>query len=378
MRTKRKSEKEKARAAIYERANFSFIRYGSVWEDADVLCDALEPAAKGGRLLSIGSAGDNALALLTLDPEDVLVVDVNPAQLACLELRVAAFRRLAEAELLEFLGVDPSERRLRIYSKKIREYLRPEARHYWDSHPRLVARGVIHAGKFERYLRMFRRWVLPFIHPERRIRQVRTSKTPTMKQEFYERTWDTPRWRWAFRFFFGPKVMGRFGRDPEFFAQVSGEVPIADRLLARTRHALTELPVQSNPYLAYILTGTYPPEARPRYLRPEWIRTIRKRLDRLRWVEGSVDQMARGRFDGFNLSNIFEYVGPEEHERLYTAMVERANPGARLVYWNLLVPRSCPPALADRVDRLETLAGELHDRDLAWFYEAVHVDEVRR
>ncbi len=44
------------------------IRYGSVWEDADVLCEALAPVAPGGRLLSIASAGDNVLALLTLDP----------------------------------------------------------------------------------------------------------------------------------------------------------------------------------------------------------------------------------------------------------------------------------------------------------------------
>ncbi|MCH7890232.1 MAG: DUF3419 family protein, partial [Gemmatimonadetes bacterium] len=51
---------------IEERASFESIRYGSVWEDADVLCEALAPVAKGGRLLSVASAGDNALALLTL------------------------------------------------------------------------------------------------------------------------------------------------------------------------------------------------------------------------------------------------------------------------------------------------------------------------
>src|SRR5687767_9317141 len=87
--------------------SFNFIRYGSVWEDADVLCEALSPVARGGRLLSIASAGDNALALLTLDPAEVVAVDLNPAQLACLELRIAAFRTLDDRELLAFLGMPP-------------------------------------------------------------------------------------------------------------------------------------------------------------------------------------------------------------------------------------------------------------------------------
>ncbi|HXC65465.1 MAG TPA: DUF3419 family protein, partial [bacterium] len=52
------------------------IRYASVWEDADVLCQALAPVAKGGRLLSIASAGDNALALLTLGPSRVVAADM--------------------------------------------------------------------------------------------------------------------------------------------------------------------------------------------------------------------------------------------------------------------------------------------------------------
>src|ERR1035438_6503552 len=48
------------------------LHYSCVWEDADVLCQALAPVAQGRRLLSISSAGDNSLALLTLDPSEVV------------------------------------------------------------------------------------------------------------------------------------------------------------------------------------------------------------------------------------------------------------------------------------------------------------------
>src|SRR5438105_4028356 len=107
--------KQPPMAEIQKRAAFTFVRYGCVWEDADVLCAALEPVARGGRLLSIASAGDNTLALLTLDPAEVIAVDLSAAQLACLELRMAAFRRLDDPALLAFLGVTASSSRLETY-----------------------------------------------------------------------------------------------------------------------------------------------------------------------------------------------------------------------------------------------------------------------
>src|SRR5712692_898837 len=120
-----------AGAAVEKRASFAFIRYASVWEDAEVLCDALAPVAKGGRLLSIASAGDNVLALLTLDPAEVVAVDLSGAQLACRELR-------------------PD--------------LSTAAQQFWDGRAEDLATGIVHAGRFEHYFRLFRRWVLPWIH----------------------------------------------------------------------------------------------------------------------------------------------------------------------------------------------------------------------
>lgn len=362
-------------AAVEKRASFTFIRYASVWEDAEILCEALAPVAAGGRLLSIASAGDNALALLTLDPAEVVAVDLSGAQLACLELRMAAFRRLDDSGLLAFLGITASAARLETY-RRLRPDLTAAARDFWDAHPQTVAGGVIHAGKFERYLRAFRRFLLPLVHSKRTIEQLRKPRSPEEQVDFYDQRWDTWRWRGLFRVFFSRAVMGRLGRDPAFFAHVEGSV--GERILARTRHALTALPAHSNPYLAYIMTGTYPPDALPRYLQPAHTSTIRDRLDRFRLVQGSLPGAGEGRFDGFNLSDIFEYMSPAAHERCYEALIERANPGARLAYWNMLAPRCCPTGENGRVTPLADLSARLHARDRAWFYQAFHVDEVRR
>ena len=95
-----------AEASVRTRASFRFVRYASVWEDADILCEALAPRAGGGRLLSIASGGDNALALLTLDPAEVVAVDLSTAQLACLELRIAE-HQLKTLLMSRVLAVEP-------------------------------------------------------------------------------------------------------------------------------------------------------------------------------------------------------------------------------------------------------------------------------
>lgn len=358
-------------------ARFDFVRYASVWEDADLLCAALAPVAPGGRLFSIASAGDNALALLTLDPAEVVAVDISRPQLACLELRIAALRRLDDTAFPAFLGADPARDRLSTYTT-LRDALSPASCAFWDAHPRDVARGILHAGKFERYLELFRCRVLPLVHSRATVAKLASLTDPEERARFYAERWDTPRWCQLFRLFFSRAVQGRLGRDPAFLAHASGDV--AGRLLERARQILASPASTHSPYVARMLTGNYPPHLRPRYLRPEQLAVIRERLDRLRLVQGTADEVGQsalaGPFDGFNLSNIFEYAAPEAHENWYGALAKRARPGARFVYWNLLVPRGCPPSLAGIARPLPELAAALHTRDQLRLYETVHVDEI--
>lgn len=362
-----------AEPPIQERASFGEVRYGSVWEDADVLCRALAPSAQGGRLLSVASAGDNALALLTLDPREVVAVDVSRAQLACLALRIAAFRVLDDDELLGFLGVERHEDRLDAYGH-LREELPEFARAFWDDRPEVVARGVVHGGRFEAYFDLFRTRILPWIHPRRRVEALLEPRDRAGRERFHREHWDTLRWRLLFRIFFGRRVMGRLGRDPEFFRHVDG--PVGEVIRRRSRRGLVELPTHSNPYLVRIMTGGYRPAALPPYLRPENRAVIRSRLDRLTLHHGTVEE-APGSFDGFNLSDVFEYMGPDQHRDIYEALLERARPGARLVYWNMMVPRACPLPLRHRVTPRDREAVALLARDRAFFYDALRVDEVR-
>lgn len=357
------------------RADFSAIRYAQVWEDADILLRGLD-IQPGDTCLSIASAGDNALALLTRNPARVYAVDLNPAQLACLELRVAAYRQLDHAALLELVGSRPSARRAELYAR-LRGALDGPARAFWDARPGLVEAGIGSAGRFERYFATFRRHVLPLIHGERTVDALLRGGDRAARLGFYEQRWDTWRWRLLFTLFFSRFVMGRLGRDPAFFNYVEGGV--AARIMARARHALTELDPAENPYLQWILRGSHT-TALPCALRPEHFAVIRANLDRLAWrcatVEDFLATVPPRSIHRFNLSDIFEYMSPENATALFERIAAAAAPGGRLAYWNMLAPRSRPASLAGRLRPLPETAATLHREDKAFFYSAYVLDEV--
>lgn len=364
------------RSEAAARADFTAIRYAQVWEDADVLLEGLD-VQPGDTCLSIASAGDNALALLTKQPARVIAVDLSPAQLACLALRVAAYRTLDHGELLELIGSRPSGRRAELY-QRCRPVLDDEPRGFWDAQPALIAGGIGGAGKFERYFALFRTRVLPRVHDRATVEALLHPRSLEERRAFYDQQWNTWRWRLLFRVFFSRLVMGRLGRDPEFFRFVEGDVGGA--ILARTHHALTQLDPSRNPYIHWILTGTHGTEL-PYALRPENFETIRGNVDRLEWhlasVEGFLQRAGSRTIDRYNLSDLFEYVSPAAYHQTLEEIVRCSRPGARVAYWNMLVPRRRPEAMADRLEVLDDEATRLHRADRAFFYSAFRLERVR-
>lgn len=359
---------------ISARAAFDRVRYANCWEDAEVLLAALRPRA-GQRVLSIASAGDNSFSLLSTGAR-VVAADLSVAQLALVELKRAAIRRLSREEGLAFLGLAEGEDRARVYAELAGE-LSGEARAFWAANPEAISGGVVHAGKFEAYFRLFRTRVLPLIHRRKTVLSVLEERSPEQREAFYRERWHNWRWRLLFRVFFSRFAMGRLGRDPEFFRYVEGSV--AERILSRARYALTVLPTHANPYLESILTGTFA-RSLPHYLRPEVWPRVKENLDGLTLFRGSVEQAARahgeGGFDGFNLSDIFEYLDVSLGEGIYRDLLAVARPRARFAYWNMLVPRRRPDSLAARVRSLEDESRALFARDLAFFYSAFVLEEV--
>jgi S-adenosylmethionine-diacylglycerol 3-amino-3-carboxypropyl transferase len=197
------------------------------------------------------------------------------------------------------------------------------------------------------------------------------------REAFYESCWNTWRWRLLFKIFFSRFVMGRMGRDPNFFRYVEGSV--AEHILKHTRYALTELDPANNPYLHWILTGTHG-AALPYALNEKHFEAIRSRIDNIEWyllsIEDYLSQHPGVCFDAFNLSDIFEYMSADNYEALLNQLVAAANLNARLAYWNMLVPRKRPQSMSDRLRPLDELAHRLYAQDKAFFYMDFIVEEV--
>jgi S-adenosylmethionine-diacylglycerol 3-amino-3-carboxypropyl transferase len=351
------------------------LRYAQCWEDADVLADALA-IRPGGTYVAIASAGDNALAMLAAGPARVIALDREPAQLAAFALRVAAYRTLTHAELLGLIGSRPHPDRRALYAR-CRPLLDDGAREYWDARPGAIADGIGGAGRFERYLTLFRTALLPLIHSDRTVREL-LACDDAGRARFYDERWDTLRWRLAFRTFFSRPVMSMLGRDASFFDQAGGAV--SARLLARIARSLRDDDAGANPYLRWILTGSHG-DALPLALRPESFDAIRANLDRLDVRRTSLQDFVGGydgpAIDGWNLSDVFEYVDEPAYAALLARIAAISAPHARLAYWNMLVPRRRPETLATFVQAREDVAAPLRGRDRVPFYGDFVVEEVR-
>lgn len=357
---------------IASKARFDFIRYAQVWEDADVLLEALRPLS-GGRLVSVCSAGDNALSLLTLNPEKVVALDLSEVQTFCLDFRIAALKTLSYEQLLEIMGSVPSERRLGLYTK-MRKALSPRSRTFWDLQEHILRAGVGSGGKFEKYFATFRKLLLPMLLSGYDIRQLLSPKNRKGREVFYETRFLNWRFKALMRFFFSKTVMGKLGRDPEFFAFAEGS--LSDNVMQRTRHALVELDPSENPYLHWILLGRHD-QTLPFWLRKENWEVIRGRLDRLHYEVCSLEtfvQREEGLWDGFNLSDVFEYMPQETSDRLLSDLAEHTRSGGRLVYWNMMVPRD-GSNLPHLLKPLPELSEALHAQDKAFFYSRFVVEE---
>src|SRR5262249_39621805 len=156
-----------------------------------------------------------------------------------------------------------------------------------------------------------------------------------------------------------------------FFQHVEGSA--AERILARTRYALTALDPRDNPYVQWILIGRHT-SALPFALRAENFEVIRDNLHRLEWRRPSpgefLSEEGDTAFDRFNLSDVFEYVSIEHYWRMLDLLLRASRHGARLAYWNMLAERHRPETMAASLRPLDQIGARLHTEDKAFFYSA--------
>lgn len=347
-----------------------YVRYANCWEDADVLLKGLD-IQPGEKVLTIGSAGDNSFSLLLNDPEFVLAVDLNQAQLRLIELKKAAFISLNYEEFLSFLGFEEATNRIELYKKVCKE-LSLENVDYWDTYLSDLKKGIIYSGKFERYFKVFRTKILPIIHSKSTVKELFSTKNEDEQIRFYETRWNNLRWRLLFKLFFSKRVMGILGRDPAFLKEV--EIPVSTFILNQAKNHLSSTRCQKNYFLHFIMKGNFG-DYLPHYARKENFSKIKQNVHKLKTFHGIAEDAFKeySGFSKFNLSNIFEYMDPELFKNVSKNFVEQSSNASRFVYWNLMVPRKMfEVSELLKNDSLST--AELRKLDNGFFYSGVFID----
>lgn len=353
------------------------INYSQCWEDPEVLLEALSVQTDDS-VLSITSGGDNALALLLAGPKKVCSIDLNPAQNHLLELKRVAAKNLSYEEYLELLGVRKSNNRTDLFNKIAADLL-PASKTWWADHGASIEQGVIHCGRFERFTRGFARYVLPLIHSRKAIADLLGCRNIDEQRAFYRNKWNNRRWRFFFGLASNRLMLRRFVRQQGMFAYTAKET-VAGVYRKRLEQHLTSVPISGNFFLHYSLTGEYG-TALPPYL-------AEKNYSRLRDMPDSamslvtdnllnyLKSLPANTFSKFNLSDIFEALSPTENEALWEQIVRTAKPGAKIAYWNNLVPRSYPAHLSSQIKTDGEQISRLRAKDRVFFYDSFHAHTI--
>lgn len=361
------------KSEIEQRTNFNIIRYAQCWEDAEILTKALD-IKPTDKILSVASAGDNAFAMLVHNPKKILAVDLSFEQIACCELRKACYKYLSYDEFIFFSGVKDNKiqpDRIFIYDI-IKNQLPLEIKSFWDANLKNIEKGFMTIGKFENYFNIFRTKVIPLIHTRKIINELLQEKTLEEQKEFYNNVWNTKRWRGMFNIFFSNKVMGKLGRDEEFYKYVQNKN--SETIFLRAEHALTNIKNHENPYLNFILNGKYN-EYLPMALQKENFEIIKNNLDKIEFKQMSIeDAINEDNFTCYNLSDIFEYMSQSTMDDIYLNILKQSPSGSKIAYWNMLVDRKC--IYTDKVKYDRNYCQELLKEDKAFFYSDFVLEKI--
>jgi S-adenosylmethionine-diacylglycerol 3-amino-3-carboxypropyl transferase len=357
---------------------FRDILYAQCWEDPEMDRTAFN-IKSGDKVFSITSGGCNAMAFLIDDPEEVICLDMNHFQNFLLSIKMRAFETLTYDETLEFFGIRPSKRRWEYY-ERIRPMLPEQEQLYWNNKRDDINRGIIHCGKYERYMHLLKR-IFRILIGRKIIIELFTSSDESERKILFEKKWDNFRWRIFCRIFLS-RTFASLLFDRSFYKYLDPKFSFEKYYRSAVKKAVTELPVRENYFLAYILMGNYFNENLPPYLKKENYDLIRSRVDRIKIVTSGCLEYLRAlpsdTISKFNFTNIFEWISIEEFALLLTETLRTAKDGAILTYRNHLVTRNRPESIADQIIPDLKLSLRLHETDRSFIYKAYVVERINK
>jgi S-adenosylmethionine-diacylglycerol 3-amino-3-carboxypropyl transferase len=298
------------------------------------------------------------------------VVDPNPAQIALTRLKLHLLQNADGAGRLALLGhvqmpAGEREERLRAALRTVgvpAEALGPP--HVW------AREGPDNAGRYERVFVQLRKELGPH---GAEVEQLLSLRDPAEQARRVDPATDLGRaLDEAFdRALDLPILIRLFGEG----ATRNRAEPFARHFARRTRRMLATLPAADNPYLWQVLAGRYPSGAAAAWLAappPE-------RLPPIGWNTTVMTEALRrspGGYDFVHLSNILDWLSPEEAEATLDVAHAALRPGG----WTLIRQLNSTLDIPRFGKGFSWQTGEaeaLHAGDRSYFYRTLHLGRKR-
>lgn len=362
------------------------IVYSNVWEDPELNRLSLH-VKPSDSVLSITSGGCNSLNLLVEGPARVVSIDLNPAQLALLELKIAAIRELTHEDFLELIGAEffgerkkfHPDYRLGLYDR-VAHHLSPSAREFWDRNPQLITSGIVMCGRVERFFTLYRKAhsLLYALDP---VQKLFFCGSVEEQRRVYD-SLPMGRWRFLNWVVLNRTILSavkgahsfRFVDEKEFDKNLNRKVDRAMRTLDN----------RGNWFFQLVLLGKFlSRESVPPYMLEANFSKLKENIDRIEVFRGVLTDVLKKygpeSFDKFNLSNITEWMEEEVFNGVMREVIALARPGARFnLRYTLARARNLDEANSRVMIPEPDLAARLHAQDRSFMYESFHVYRIEK
>lgn len=369
---------------------FEGLVYAQIWEDPEVDMAALKLGPRS-RLVTIASGGCNVMSYLTTDPMQVQAVDLNPAHVALLELKLTAARHLPHYEAFRaFFAEADTRENLRLYERFVEPQLAPSVRHYWNGRDlagrrriSLFRRNVYQHGLLGRTIQLGH--LVCRMHgkrPQRLLdardlaeqrRLFEAELAPVFESPLVRKLADLP------AAYFG------LGIPPAQFDALKADAggKLATLMRSRVERLACDFPIHENWFAWQAFGRRYPGQGQglPPYLRPEHFAALRERVDRVDVQQITVTDFLRRQdaasVDGYVLLDAQDWMSRAQIEALWAQMNRTARPGARVIFRTAgeetPLPQMLAPATLAPWHYDEDRSRELHARDRSAIYGGFHL-----
>jgi S-adenosylmethionine-diacylglycerol 3-amino-3-carboxypropyl transferase len=372
---------------------FKGLVYAQIWEDpeVDLAAMALSPAH---HVVTIASGGCNALSYLTANPRKVTAVDLSPAHVALVKLKIDGLRYLPSwQEFYGFFGAANDAGNIASYQQFIAPHLAPEVRAYWEGRKLNGARrisgfrtNIYRQGVLGRFI-----WAGQFAARLYGVdlRELLKCQNLAEQRAFFESGISPLLGKGLVRHLTKSHLsLFGLGIPPQQYEALAEGRDMLSVLHERLERLACGFPLSENYFTWQAFGNGYAPRGKgplPPYLQERNFEILRRGIEKLSVQQINLThfltQAPRGSVDRFVLLDAQDWMSDAQLNDLWRAIASAAAPGARVIFRTAGTETILPGRIDETVlsdwNYLAEASQRGHARDRSSIYGGFHVYERR-